>query len=87
MLHKILVSVDKNSKSEAYAVLIQMIDWSQAFDRQSHTLGVKSFIRNGVRSSLIPVLISFFKNRQMKVKWNGKVSSIRNLNGGDLRVD
>ena len=82
MLHKILVSVDKNSKSEAYAVLIQMIDWSQAFDRQSHTLGVKSFIRNGVRSSLIPVLISFFKNRQMKVKWNGKVSSIRNLNGG-----
>ena len=59
-----------------------MIDWSQAFDRQSHTLGVKSFIRNGVRPSLIPILISFFKDRRMKVKWNGEVSSPRCLNGG-----
>ena len=82
MLHKILLSVDKNSQSEAFSVIIQMIDWSQAFDRQSHNLGVKSFIRNGVRNSLIPVLISFFKNRRMKVKWNGKVSSSKKLNGG-----
>ena len=30
----------------------------------------------------MPVLISFFKNRRMKVKWNGQVSSSRCLNGG-----
>ena len=82
MLHKILTAVDTNSQSEAFAVIIGLIDWSQAFDRQSHTLGIKSFIRNGVRPALIPILISFFKNRRMKVKWNGEVSTQRHLNGG-----
>ena len=82
MFHQILTAVDTNSQSEAYAVIVGMIDWSQAFDRQSHKLGIKSFIQNGVRSSLIPILISFFQKRRMKVKWNGKISSERNLNGG-----
>ena len=82
MLHRTLTAVDSNSQSEAMAVVINMIDWSQAFDRQSHKLGIQSFIRNGVRPSLIPVLISFFQNRQMKVKWNGKTSSAQNLNAG-----
>ena len=59
-----------------------MIDWSQAFDRQSHKLGVQSFIENGVRPALIPIMISFFENRQMKVKWNGKLSTTHKLNGG-----
>ena len=59
-----------------------MVDWLQAFDRQSHKLSIQSFIENGVRPSLIPVLLSFFQNRQMKVKWNGKTSSSHKLNGG-----
>ena len=33
MLDRILRAVDTNSKKEAYAVILQMIDWSQAFDR------------------------------------------------------
>ena len=82
MLHKILCAVDLNSKKEAYAVILSMVDWSQAFDRQSHFLGIKSFIKNGVRPSLIPVLINFFQDRQMVVKWNGVKSSTRPLNGG-----
>ena len=61
---------------------MSMVDWAQAFDRQSHKLGVESFIENGVRPALIPVLISFFENRKMKVKWKGFTSSSRNLNGG-----
>ena len=44
MLHKILTSVNKNSKTEAFAVILSMVDWSKAFDRQSHILGVLSFI-------------------------------------------
>ena len=64
------------------AVILSMGDWSQAFDRQSHKLGVESFIKNGVRHSLIPILISFFKNRKMKVKWNGETSGVRTLKGG-----
>ena len=38
LLHKTLLSVDENTQSEAFAVIIGMIDWSQAFDRQSHSL-------------------------------------------------
>ena len=82
MLHQILRAVDKNSQNEAIAVLVNLVDWSQAFDRQSHKLGVQSFIKNGVRPSLIPILISFFQNRKMKVKWNKESSSIYTLNGG-----
>ena len=82
MLHKILCAVDQNTQKDAYAVILSMIDWSQAFDRQSHYLGIKSFIQNGVRSSLIPVLMDFFQNRKMVVKWKGVKSSIHPINGG-----
>ena len=82
MLNRILTAVDKNSQREAFAVIVTMVDWSQAFDRQSHKLGVQSFIENGVRSSLIPILVSFFQNRKMKVKWNKKTSKMHTLNGG-----
>lgn len=82
MLHQILINLDGNNQSQSFAVIMSMIDWSKAFDRQSHILGVQSFIDNGVRPSLIPVLISFFQDRKMKVKWNNKFSSSRNLPGG-----
>ena len=65
MLHKILTSVDDNSTSKSVAVILQMVDWSQAFDRQCHSLGIKSFIDNGVRPSLIPILMNFFQDREM----------------------
>ena len=82
MFHTICKAVDKNSQKEAIAVIIGLIDWSQAFDRQSHKLGVQSFIDNGVRSSLVPILINFFQNRTMEVKWNGEVSIKYYINGG-----
>ena len=64
------------------AVLVQLIDWSTAFDRQCPKLGIESFIRNGVRLELIPVLINYFQDRRMKVKWHGRISTERNLPGG-----
>ena len=82
MLHTILTAVDRNSQNEAFAVLVNMIDWSQAFDRQCHSLLIKSFIKNGVRPSLIPILINYFQQRKMKVKWNNKLSSVQKMNGG-----
>ena len=81
MLHRILSSVDKNSTSESYAVIIGLVDWSQAFDRQCHKLGIQSFIDNGVRASLIPTLISYFQNRRIRVKWNGEKSESEKING------
>ena len=41
MLHRILSETDKNSRGEIKAVLCTMIDWKQAYSRQSHILGVK----------------------------------------------
>ena len=81
MVDRILTVLDTNNQSEAYAVIIQLIDWSQAFDRQCPKQGIQSFIKNGVRKSIIPVLISYFQNRKMKVKWKKNLSTSRNLPG------
>ena len=82
LLHRVLTSLDKKTKHEANAVILHLIDWKQAFDRQCPKLGVQSFIRNGVRNSLIPVLTNYFQNRKMQVKWNGTLSSLRAMPGG-----
>ena len=82
MLHKILVTTDKSTQNQAKAVIIGLVDWAQAFDRQCHKLGIQSFIDNGVRESLIPTMISYFQNRKMKVKWKDKYSSEKVMNGG-----
>ena len=79
MIDKILTAVDANDKQ---AVLATFVDWKQAFPRQCPKLGVESFIENGVRPALIPLLISYFQGRFMKVKWHNKFSSERELKGG-----
>ena len=48
----------------------------------SHKHGIQSFIDNGVRPSLIPILLSYFQDRTMKVKWSNGISSPRPLPGG-----
>ena len=82
MIDKIFVAVEKNSKSESFAVLATLVDWKQAFPRQCPKLGIESFIANGVRPSLIPMLINYFQGRRMKVKWKGQLSSTKDLPGG-----
>ena len=61
---------------------MQLIDWSQAYDRQCPKLAIKSFIENGVRRPLIPILISYFQDRTMHVKWKDHFSSKISLPGG-----
>ena len=67
------------------SVLLTMLDWSQAFERQSHKLGINSFINNNVRISLIPTLISLFQGRKISVKWEKKVSKVIEVAGGGPR--
>ena len=77
MIHQILTATDRNSKQEAKAVIVQMIDWKPAFDRQCHRLGILSFINNGVRKSLIPILIHIILPRQAagcEVEWPPVIS-------------
>ena len=47
-VNKILTILDTNNDDEKMAVLAQLVDWSKAFDRQDPTMGIKSFIKNGV---------------------------------------
>ena len=81
MLHRILSETDKNSRGQIKAVICNFVDWKQAYSRQSHILGIRSFIANGVRPSLIPVLTDYFRSRSMKVKWHGKLSESRHMPG------
>ena len=82
MVDNILKATDRNLRGEKVAVLLLMIDWKEAFDRQCPKLGVEAFKRCGVRSSLIPLLINYFQNRKIRVKWHGKVSETRKQNRG-----
>ena len=82
MLHRILTVLDNNSRKETFAVIASMIDWNNAFPRQCPKLGVEAFLRNGVRPALIPVLMNFFQDREMSVKWHGCRSVPRKINGG-----
>ena len=81
MLHRILSVLDNNSKGDIFAVVANMVDWNNAFPRQCPTLGVESFMKNGVRPSLIPVLINYFEDRKMSVKWHGCRSVPRVIKG------
>ena len=60
IVNKILTILDTNNDDEKYAVATQLVDWGKGFDRQDPKLGIESFIRNGVRPTLIPLLISYF---------------------------
>ena len=82
MVDRILTVLDTNNQKEKYAVVAQLVDWAQAFDRQCPKLGIESFLKNGVRKSVIPVLMSYFQDRKMKVKWHSKLSTQRDLMGG-----
>ena len=82
MIHKILSSLDNNSKGDIFAVIASLVDWKQAFNRQDPTLGINSFIENGVRPALIPMLISYFQGRKGFVKWKGLHSETKDIHGG-----
>ena len=82
MLHRILTVLDNNQRRETFAVIANLIDWNNAFPRQCPKLGIEAFIANGVRPALVPVLVSYFQDRKMSVKWHGCRSVPRHIKGG-----
>ena len=82
MVHRILFMLDNNSKGDVFAIVANLIDWNNAFPRQCPKLGIESFIENGVRPSLIPVLVNYFQDRKMSVKWHGCRSDPKDIHGG-----
>ena len=79
LVDRILKLLDENNKS---AVIASLLDWSSAFDRQDPTLAVKKFLEIGIRTPLIPVLVSYLSDREMQVKYKGSLSETHHLPGG-----
>ena len=67
---------------EVKAVIAALVDWKQNFPRQCPKLGVEAFFSMGIRPSLIPMLINYFQNRKIKVKWKGVYSQEKKMPGG-----
>ena len=82
LIHRILTAVDNQSKNEAVAVIATLIDWKEAFSRQCPKLGIASFVKNGVRPALIPMLTNYLQDRDMTIKWHGCLSKTRRIIGG-----
>ena len=81
LIHRLMSSLDNNSKGDIFAGCVTLFDYQQAFSRQCHKLGVKSFIKNGVRPSLIPIIVIYFQERSCHIKWRGLLSTKRRLPG------
>ena len=79
MINKILCDLDTR---EVIAVLATFVDWKNAFPNQCPALGIQAFINCGVRPSLIPILINYFQDRTLVVKWHGKESCPEEVPGG-----
>ena len=45
LVDRILTALDKNNQHEVYGIVLKLVDWSQAFDRQCTTLAIDSFIK------------------------------------------
>ena len=78
MINKILKDTDRG----VTAVLATFVDWKDAFPNQCHKLGIEAFLKCGVRPSIIPLLISYFQERSVVVKWRGKESRKSSVPGG-----
>ena len=81
LLVKLLDNIMKalENKEDSKAVILSFLDWESAFPRVSHNIGVQAFVDCGVRGSLMPLIISYFQDRSMKVQWNGATSSSYDL--------
>ena len=54
MIDRVLKATDNSTKGECVAVLATLVDWKKAYPMLDQTLGIVSFIKNGVGASLNP---------------------------------
>lgn len=64
------------------AVLICLIDFAKAFNRQYHSILITKLSDMGVPSWLLKLVASFLQNRTMIVRFKGKLSNPKPLPGG-----
>ena len=80
LVDRVLKLLDRNTKQSM--VIMNGVDWSQAYDRNDQTINAQKFIKLGLRPSLVPIVINFMSERKMQVKINGKLCKIWDLVGG-----
>ena len=69
-------------RTEPTAVLLCLVDFSKAFNRQDHGVLVTKLSDLGVPSWLLKLVIAFLKDRSMIVRFKGKESKPKMLPGG-----
>ena len=67
---------------EPTAVLAGLIDLSEAFNRQDHSILITKLSDMGVQSWLHSLVIAFLKDRSMIVRYKGEQSNRKALPGG-----
>ena len=72
----------RQQELENTAVLACLVDFSKAFNRQDHNILISKLSDLGVPGWLLKLVMAFLKNRTMRVRYRGKLSSIFSLPGG-----
>ena len=85
--HMLLKLVDRvlklpDENHEQSAVLAIGVDWESAYDKIDPSITVSRFLEMGLRPSLAPLLIDYFSDRKMTVRFNNESSSVHRLIGG-----
>ena len=68
--------------SDQTAILACMVDFSKASNRQNHHILVTKLSDMGVPGWLLRIVIAFLTDRQMLVRYKGKLSGVKSLPGG-----
>ena len=63
-------------------VLVCLVDFSKAFNRQDHNILITKLSEMGVPGWLLKLVIAFLTDRSMRVKYRGKLSGFYPLPGG-----
>ena len=67
---------------EPTAVLLCLVDFSKAFNRQDHHILITKLSDLGVPAWLLRLVMAFLKNRKMIVRYKGRSSKLKDLPGG-----
>ena len=76
LIDRILTTLENNSKDKALAVLATLIDRKQSFPKECPQHGIESFLANRLRPAIICLVINYFQNRRMIVKWQNAMSHL-----------
>ena len=80
LMDRVLTLLDSNNTKSA--VLMAAADWAAAFDRGDPTKTTQKLISLKLRSSVVPLIISYMSGRTMSLKFNQDESGLYKLCGG-----